>query len=86
MIKIISPLLIVFTALFSNKSYANEKQILTLYRNSVTDSEMRIHIATFNAKHGYSYNSENCFLAAKLFKSQPRVKTRFWCEKGNFRD
>ena len=86
MIKIILPLLIVFTAQFSNKSYADEKQILTLYRNSVTDSEMRIHIATFSAKHGYSYNSKNCFLAAKLFQNQKYVETRFWCEMGSFRN
>ena len=86
MIKIISLFLIVFTALFSNISHADEKQMLTLYRNSVIDSEMRIHIATFNAKDGYRYNSENCFLAANLFQKQPGVKTRFWCELGKFKD
>ena len=86
MIKIILPLLIVFTAQFSNKGYAEEKQILTLYRNSVTDSQMRIHVATFNVKHGYRYNSENCFLSANLFQKQLGVKTRFWCELGKFKD
>ena len=85
MIKIILPLLIVFTAQFSNKGYAEEKQIFTLYRNSVTDSQMRIHVATFNVKHGYRYNSENCFIAAELFQNQPFVETRYWCELGQFK-
>ena len=85
MIKIILPLLIVFTAQFSNKSYAEEKQTLTLYRNSVTDSQMRIHVATFNVKYGYRYNFENCFIAAELFQKQLGVVTHFWCEIGNFK-
>ena len=85
MIKIILPLLIVFTAQFSNKGYAEEKQIFTLYRNSVTDSQMRIHVATFNAKDGYLYNSENCFIAAELFQNQPFVETLYWCELGQFK-
>jgi len=86
MIEIISPFLIVFTALFSNISHADEKQMLTLYRNSVTDSQMRIHVATFNVKHGYRYNSENCFIAAELFQNQSFVETRYWCELGKFKD
>ena len=85
MIKIISPFLISFTFLFSYKGYAEEKQIFTLYRNSVTDSQMRIHVATFNVKYGYRYNSENCFIAAELFQNQLFVETRYWCELGNFK-
>ena len=84
MIKIISPFLISFTVLFSYKGYADDNQMLTLYRNSVIDSQMRIHVATFNAKDGYNYNYENCFLAAELFQNQTGVVTRFWCEIGNF--
>ena len=84
--KIIYVLIIIFSSTLFSVSYADEKQILTLYRNSLLNSEMRIHIATFNSKDGYAYNSENCFLAAKLFQSQRGVKTLFWCEKGNFRD
>ena len=79
-------LIIIFSSTFFSTSHADEKEILTLYRNSTINSEMRIHIATFNSKDGYAYNSENCLLAAKLFQSQPGVKTRFWCEKGNFKD
>ena len=60
--------------------------IFTLYRNSVIDRSMRIHVATFDAADGgEKYNSENCDLAANLFASQAGVKTRFWCEKGIYR-
>jgi hypothetical protein len=57
----------------------------TLYRNSITDANMRIHVASFNTSDGDAYNNENCNLAAKLFQSQPGVETRFWCEKGSYK-
>lgn len=57
----------------------------TLYRNSVTDPNMRLHIATFDAAEKEEYNRENCDVAQKLFGVQPGVKTRFWCEKGRYR-
>ena len=64
---------------------ALEDDVHTLYRNSLTDRNMRIHVATFDTADGGSYNHENCALAAKLFQSQPGVKTKFWCEKGRFK-
>ncbi len=57
----------------------------TLYRTSVLDESMRIHIATFDSKDGRNYNQENCELARQLFQSQDGVKTRFWCEMGRYR-
>jgi hypothetical protein len=57
----------------------------TLYRNSVMDENMRIHVASFNAVDGEAYNRENCELAQQLFQTQPEVKTKFWCEKGTFK-
>jgi hypothetical protein len=57
----------------------------TLYRNSVTDENMRIHVASFNASDGESYNRGNCEQAQLLFQAQPGVKTKFWCEKGVFK-
>ena len=63
-----------------------KSDVFTLYRNSVIDRSMRIHVATFDAADGgEKYNSENCDLAATLFASQAGVKTRFWCEKGIYR-
>lgn len=59
--------------------------IFTLYRNSVTDENMRIHVASFNASDGESYNRGNCEQAQLLFQAQPGVKTKFWCEKGVFK-
>jgi len=59
--------------------------IFTLYRNSVTNENMRIHVASFNAADGEAYNRGNCEQAQLLFQAQPEVKTKFWCEKGAFK-
>jgi hypothetical protein len=66
-------------------SDANDGQIFTLYRNSVTDDNMRIHVSTFDAADGEAYNRGNCEQAQLLFKAQPGVTTKFWCEKGRFK-
>ena len=57
----------------------------TLYRNSVVDANMRLHVASFDSADGEAYNRENCEVAKQLFKAQPDVKTKFWCEKGPFK-
>ena len=57
----------------------------TLYRNSVTDETMRLHVATFDSSEGHAYNMSNCQTAQELFQKQDGVKTKFWCEKGRFR-
>jgi hypothetical protein len=57
----------------------------TLYRNSVTDEGLRIHVSTFNANEGEGYNRGNCEIARELFQNQDGVKVRFLCEKGRFR-
>ena len=59
--------------------------VYTLYRNSVLDANMRIHVATFDADSGDAYNRDNCDLARSLFQAQPGARTRFWCEVGGFR-
>jgi len=63
----------------------NSSDVFTLYRNSVGDENMRIHVATFDAAEGNGYNRGNCEQARELFQAQPGVKTKFWCEKGEFR-
>ncbi|MGJ4748188.1 hypothetical protein ACQV5M_17645 [Leptospira sp. SA-E8] len=57
----------------------------TLYRDSVLDSNARIHVATFDAEESGDYNKENCNLAKNLFLKQEGVKTNFWCEKGMYK-
>lgn len=57
----------------------------TLYRNSLTDAQLRLHVASFDAAEGPAYNRENCEQARALFQAQPGVKTNFWCEPGRFR-
>lgn len=63
----------------------NEDQIFTLYRGSPLDANMRIHVATFDATDGEAYNRENCEIAAKVFKEQPGVTVRYFCEKGRYK-
>lgn len=72
---------------FSTCSYGStsDGQIFTLYRNSVTDENMRIHVATFDASENEEYNRGNCEQAQLLFQNQPGVKTKFWCEKARFK-
>lgn len=70
----------------------SSNRIYTLYRSSGADSlliaggedPLRIHVATFDAKDGEAYNSENCREAAKLMGERPGVYVRYWCEKGRF--
>ncbi len=64
---------------------ASAEETHTLYRDSVTDRAMRIHVASFDSTDGAAYNRENCAQAALLFQGQPSVKTKFWCESGRFR-
>jgi len=66
-------------------SGASDGKIFTLYRNSVTDENMRLHVATFDAADDEKYNRGNCEQTQLLFQSQQGVKTKFWCEKGRFR-
>ena len=66
-------------------SSSNNGEIFTLYRNSLTDSNMRIHVATFDSKDGETYNKGNCDQAQLYFQNQPEVNTKFWCEKGQFK-
>lgn len=63
---------------------SSDNETFTLYRNSVTDENMRVHVATFDAADGETYNKDNCEQAKLLFQGQPDIKTKFWCEKGPF--
>jgi hypothetical protein len=51
----------------------------------MTDENMRIHVATFDASENEAYNRGNCEQAQLLFQNQPGVKSKFWCEKGRFK-
>jgi len=64
---------------------SSDAHVFTLYRNSVTDENMRIHVATFDAAEKEEYNRGNCEQAHVLFQAQPSVKVKFWCEKGRYR-
>ncbi len=87
MLKIKLPVcLLAFLALaYCVNVFASKGQIFTLYRNSITDEKMRLHVATFDAFEDEAYNRGNCEQAQLLFQNQPGVKTKFWCEKGRFK-
>jgi hypothetical protein len=57
----------------------------TLYRNSVSFADMRLHVATFDTEDGEQYNKENCNVARELFAKQPGVTVKYWCERGRFK-
>lgn len=78
-------MLIAITLMLATQATAS-KDVATLYRNSILDKTTRMHIATFDASHGEAYNWENCQIAAELFQNQPLVETKFWCEKGNYKN
>ena len=66
-------------------SQPSADDVFTLYRDSALDANMRIHIASFDTVDGKEYNQENCRIAANLFKAQPGVTVRYWCEVGRYR-
>ena len=76
------------TAGFKKDIAANNKgdrKIFTLYRNSPDYSEMRIHVATFDAYERADYNRTNCEIARRLFAGQQGVKVQYWCEPDRYR-
>ena len=80
-----SKLIILIIGIFILISCSGSSNSYTLYRNSVTDENMRIHVATFDTKESQDYNMGNCMLAVELFQKQEGLKTKFWCEKGTYR-
>lgn len=70
--------------LFTACGRPHSDAVYTLYRGSVLPDVKRVHVATFDALDGESYNSENCSVAANLFQQQRGVRVNYWCEKGYF--
>ena len=58
----------------------------TLYRNGMVNDSLRIHVATFDAKDGPESNHDTCEQARELFQVQPSTRSRYWCEKGRFKE
>lgn len=74
-----------FMAALTGTAGAAENAPYTLYRGSVMPDVKRIHVATFDSANGQAYNQENCTIAAGLFKEQPGVTVRYWCEPGRYK-
>jgi hypothetical protein len=76
---------IVAGALAASGCGADTSGVYTLYRSSPMDSKARIHVATFDASEGESYNEENCHIAANAFGGPGGIVVRYWCEPGRAR-
>jgi hypothetical protein len=85
---LLTALALMLTApLFAHQGdHVRENEVFTLYRSSIFDGTMRIHVATFDAKAGTAYNEENCAVARDLFRNQPGVTVAYWCEAGYVKD
>jgi hypothetical protein len=59
--------------------------VYTLYRSSVSDTNARYHVASFDSADGDKYNNENCQIGKDVYQRQPGVIVRFWCEKGRYK-
>jgi hypothetical protein len=73
-------------ALAAEAVRATPESTYTLYRSSATTdgANMRIHVATFDAMDGPTYNRDNCEIAKTLFQGQSGVTVTYWCERGYF--
>jgi len=64
---------------------AGPEETYTLYRSGMMNGpNARVHIATFDAKQGAAYNSQNCEIAKMLFTRQNSDTSEYWCEQGYF--
>ena len=73
-------------ALTAEEAHATPQATYTLYRSSATDggANMRIHVATFDAIDGATYNRDNCEISKTLFQEKSGVAVTYWCERGYF--
>ena len=91
-------LISIVSACFLNIAYAENtakgNRTYTLYRNAPSTEEARIHVATFDSiaySHGDTLdelmNKRNCERVATMYQEKPMWKdTKFWCEKGKYRE
>lgn len=72
--------------ILASTAASGDHGMFTLYRSSVVDPVARIHVASFDTNNGPAYNAENCALVADLLQRQDGIKTRFWCEPGEYQE
>ena len=74
---------------------STDVQIATLYRNSILDPQMRIHVGTFDANEKRNtYNIQNCEMTSRLLNANVQVRSTksteqevgFWCEPGDYEE
>lgn len=68
----------------------DESKVFTMYREGSIDKTTRLHVATFDADDGSNSEKRNktlCNLFAKLRnETNQAFSSRFWCEKGYFKE
>jgi hypothetical protein len=60
----------------------SDSNVFTVYRNSVTDENMRIHVATFDANEKDEYNRANCKQAKRFFKGSRVFASSIGAKRG----
>ncbi len=79
----------------ANEVQKDETQIATLYRQGALLTDIRLQVATFNAKgEANDYNFRNCDVVAGLINEStvgfstvtPGQKVAYWCEPGEFKE
>lgn len=62
-------------------SSSNDEFSFTLYQSSVTNPNMRVRVAVYDAPNGKTYNMQKCRAAQNLYQEKAG-SARFWCEQG----
>ena len=61
-------------------SNSNDKSSFTLYQSSVTNPNMRVRLAVYDAPKGKNCDIQKCRTAQNLYQQQADT-ARFWCEQ-----
>jgi len=62
-------------------SNSNDKSSFTLYQSSVTNPNMRVRLAVYDAPKGKKCDIQKCRTAQNPYQQQADT-ARFWCEQG----
>lgn len=65
----------------NSNSNSNDKSSFTLYQSSVTNPNMRVRLAVYDAPKGKKCDIQKCRTAHNLYQQQADT-ARFWCEQG----
>jgi hypothetical protein len=62
--------------------FRNDDNVFTLYRTNSFDSNIEVHVATFDADESRRFNRDNCEITRDLFMSIPGIVVKYMCKPG----